>query len=157
MIKVLSSASVAALLAVTPAVAQTSTTTPPAATQESTPAAKSQDATTPSMKSAPGEQSGTQPAPQAQTTASVTLTEEQAKQWVDKPVYSSDGKNLGEVAAFKRSVDNTVTELHADIGGFLGMGQSRIKLSPSEFKLQGDRVVLNLTEAQAKALPTIEK
>lgn len=101
-------------------------------------------------------QSGSQPAAQDAASA-VTLTEDQAKEWVDKAVYSSDGKEIGEVYEFKRTADNKVTELHADIGGFLGMGETRVKLSPSEFKLQGDRVVLNITEEQAKALPKIEK
>jgi hypothetical protein len=156
MIKLLSSASVIALLAISPAVAQT-TTTPPATTQD-----KSQS-TTPSTPSAtqdksaaPSTQTGTQPAAQDQASA-VTLTEDQAKEWVDKTVYSSDGKEIGEVYEFKRAADNKVTELHADIGGFLGMGETRIKLTPSEFKLQGDRVVLNITEEQAKALPKVEK
>jgi hypothetical protein len=156
MIKLLSSASVIALLAISPAVAQT-TTTPPATTQD-----KSQS-TTPSTPSAtqdksaaPSTQTGTQPAAQDQASA-VTLTDDQAKEWVDKTVYSSDGKEIGEVYEFKRAADNKVTELHADIGGFLGMGETRIKLTPSEFKLQGDRVVLNLTEEQAKALPKVEK
>lgn len=141
MIKLLPSAAVIALLAMSPAVAQT-TTTPPAATQD--------------KSAAPSTQSGTQPAAQDQASA-ITLTEGQAKEWVDKPVYSSDGKELGEVYEFKRSADSKVTELHADIGGFLGMGETRVKLSPSEFKLQGDRVVLNMTEEQAYALPKIEK
>lgn len=105
---------------------------------------------------APSVQSGTQPATQDAASA-VTLTEDQAKEWVDKPVFSSDGKEIGEVYEFKRTADNKVTELHADIGGFLGMGETRVKLAPSEFKLQGDRVVLNITEEQAKALPKVEK
>jgi hypothetical protein len=86
----------------------------------------------------------------------ISLTEEQAKSWIDKPVFSSDGKELGEVAAFKRSADNTVLEMHADIGGVLGIGETRVTLTPSQFKLQNDRVVLNLTEAQAKALPKVK-
>jgi hypothetical protein len=168
MIKLLSSASVIALLAMSPAVAQT-TTTPPATTQDKSaaPSATQDKSTTPSTtqdKSAtpgtqsatPSTQSGTQPAAQDQASA-VTMTEDQAKEWVDKAVYSSDGKEIGEVYEFKRSADNKVTELHADIGGFLGMGESRVKLTPSEFKLQGDRVVLNITEEQAKALPKLEK
>jgi hypothetical protein len=181
MIKLLTSASVIALIAMSPAVAQT-TTTPPATTQDksaapsatqdkstapstaqdksTTPSTAQDKSTTPSTaqdKSAtPGAQSGTQPAAQDQASA-VTMTEDQAKEWVDKAVYSSDGKEIGEVYEFKRSADNKVTELHADIGGFLGMGESRVKLAPSEFKLQGDRVVLNITEEQAKALPKIEK
>ena len=147
MLKLLSGASIAALIAISPAIAQTTTpdTTPPAATQD-----KSPSTTTPSV------QSGTQPATQQAATA-VTLTADQAKEWVDKPVFSNDGKEIGEVYEFKRTADNKVTELHADIGGFLGMGETRVKLAPSEFKLQGDRVVLNISEEQAKALPKIEK
>jgi hypothetical protein len=154
MIKLLSSASVIALLAISPAVAQTTTTTPPAATQDNS------QSTTPPVtqeKSAtPSTQAGTQPASQDQA-AAISMTEDQAKEWVDKVIYSSDGKNIGEVAEFKRSSDNKVSELQADIGGFLGMGETRVKLMPSEFKLQGDRVVLNITEEQAKALPKAEK
>lgn len=89
--------------------------------------------------------------------AKITLTEDQAKSWIDKRVFSSDGKELGEVAAFKRAADNTVLEMHADIGGLLGMGETRVTLMPAQFKLQGDRVILNLTEEQAKALPKVKK
>ena len=58
--------------------------------------------------------------PAAAATPSPTammLTADQAKLWIDKPVYSSDGKKIGEVAAFARGTDNTVNEMHADIGG----------------------------------------
>jgi hypothetical protein len=88
--------------------------------------------------------------------AKMTLTEQQAKSWVDKAIYSSDNKEIGEVAAFKRGADNVVLEMHADVGGALGMGETRVKLMPEQFKLQGDRVVLNLTEAQVKDLPKIK-
>lgn len=156
MLKLLSGASIVALIAIAPAAAQTtspSTTTPPAATQDksTTPPAATQD------KSAqPEKQSGAQPGAQSQP-ASMTMTEEDAKNWVDKPVYSSDGKEIGEVVEFKRTSGNQVSELHADIGGLMGMGETRVKLMPSEFKLQGDRVVLNVTEEQAKALPKVKK
>lgn len=58
--------------------------------------------------------------------------------------------------AFKRSANNTAVEMHADIGGALGIGESRVKLTPDQFKLQGDRAVLNMTEAQANDLPKVE-
>lgn len=98
--------------------------------------------------------------PAASTTAKageakMTLTEAQAKSWVDKPVYSSDNKQVGEVVAFKRGADNVVTEMHADIGGMLGLGETRVKLMPEQFKLQGERVILNLTQEQAKNLPKV--
>ena len=88
--------------------------------------------------------------------AKTTLTDAQAKSWVDKPVYSSDNKNIGEVVSFKRGADNVVTEMHADIGGTMGIGETRVKLTPEQFTLQGDRVVLNLTQEQAKNLPKVE-
>jgi hypothetical protein len=95
--------------------------------------------------------------PAAMTTESkVTLTEEQAKSWIDKLVFSIDGKELGEVAGFKRAADNTVLEMHADIGGLLGIGETRVSVTPAQFKLQNDRVVLTLTEEQAKALPKVK-
>ncbi len=86
---------------------------------------------------------------------SIVLTEAQGKDWIDKSVYSSDGKNLGEVVSFQRNADNMVIGLHADIGGFLGMGETRIAVKTSQFKLEGDRVVLGLTAAQAKVLPEV--
>lgn len=88
--------------------------------------------------------------------AKITLTEAQAKSWVNKPVYSSDNKKLGEVVSFKRGSDNVVTEMRADIGGLLGLGETRVKLMPQQFRLQGDRVVLNLTQQEAKNLPKAE-
>jgi hypothetical protein len=85
------------------------------------------------------------------------LTEEQARTWIGKAVYSSDGSKIGEVAAIARGTANTVTEMHADIGGFLGIGRTRVRLTPAQFELQDDRVVLSVTAEQAKTLPTVEK
>lgn len=106
----------------------------------------------PSVTTAPA--AGVTTAPKA---VGMTLTAQEALAWVDKPVYSRDGKKLGEVVAFLRSTDNTVNEMHADIGGFLGIGETRVKLAPAQFKLQVDRVVLDVTAAQAKDLPKITK
>ncbi len=102
----------------------------------------------------------TPPAPPPQVATplkDLVLTEEQARTWIDKRVYSSDGQNLGEVAAFVRDASGRVTELHADIGGFLGMGETRVRLTPAQFQLGSDRVVVNMTAEQAKALPAIPK
>lgn len=99
----------------------------------------------------------TPPAAAVEATAPLKLTEAQAKSWVDKQVYSSDGKKIGEIAAFARGTDNTVSEMHIDIGGFLGMGETRVKLMSAQFKLEGDRAVLSVTAAQAKDLPKVSK
>jgi hypothetical protein len=36
------------------------------------------------------------------------------------------------------------------------MGETRVKLTPQQFKLEGDRAVLNVTQAQAKTLPQVK-
>jgi hypothetical protein len=46
--------------------------------------------------------------------------------------------------------------MHADVGGILGLGQHRINLTSAQFKVQSDRIVLELTAEQAKALPKIQ-
>ena len=85
--------------------------------------------------------------------ASLLLSEQEAKTWIDKPVYSSDGKNIGEVVDFQRDAEKKVIGMHADIGGFFGFGQTRVNLKSTQFKLQTDRIILDLTAAQAKELP----
>lgn len=85
------------------------------------------------------------------------MTEAQAKNWVNKVVYSSDNKNLGEIAAVARDNSGKVTEIHLDIGGFLGLGETRVRAMPSEFKFLSDRVMLNITADQAKELPRLAK
>ena len=87
----------------------------------------------------------------------LVLTEAQAKAWIKKAIFSSDGKNVGEVTALKRDASGKVAELQAGIGGFLGMGETQVRLMPEQFKLENDRVVLSLTAEQVKTLPKIVK
>lgn len=124
-----------------------SATSPPAASP-STPAAK---------ETAPSASPGASTTAPTAASRDVILTEEEARNWIDKVVYSKDNENVGEVAAFNRDSSGKVTELHADIGGFMGLGERRVKLMPSQFSLQGDRVVLNISSEEVKALPAIAK
>ena len=141
--KLLPTIFVASLMASTAAFAQTTTAPPPPASSAPTTVEKS--TTPPASKSVPSE------------SQALTLTDEKAKAWIDKAVYSSDGKNVGEVAAFERDASGKVTQMHIDIGGFLGLGQTRVRLMPSEFKLVTDRAILSLTAEQAKTLPIVQK
>ena len=98
------------------------------------------------------------PAPAAPAIApkhSLQLTDAEAKRLIGKTVYSSDNKNVGEVAAFARDQSGNVNEMHADIGGFLGFGETRVRLMPAQFKLAGDRVELLMTSQEAKSLPKV--
>jgi len=139
-VKIVLPLALAATLVGSAAIAQT--TTEPPATTPSPPAT-----TPPAATVTPG---GT-------TATGTTLTDQQAQAWIDKTVYSSDDKNVGEVAELRRDSSGKVTQLFADIGGFLGLGEHRVQLMPSQFKLGDDRVVLNLTADQVKALPKMEK
>lgn len=147
----------ATLMAATSAIAQTPPeATPQAPAEKMAPAEKIEPAA-PSATEAPAATPSAAEAPATATVGVVTLTDEQAKAWVDKPVYSSDNKNLGEVAAVARASTGEVSEIHADIGGFLGLGETRVRVMPSEFSLAEDKVVLNITADQAKQLPAIAK
>ena len=117
------------------------------------------DATSPAPVAAPAV-AATVPAPSppvvvAQTNTSMTLSQQDGLAWVSKPVYSLDGTNMGKVVDFQRGTDSGVISMHADVGGFWGFGMTRVNLMTPQFKLQGDRVVLNLTAAEVKALPAI--
>ena len=86
----------------------------------------------------------------------MTLTEDQAKNWIGKSVYSADNKNLGSVGEIKRDAAGKVTDLTANIGGFLGLGQSHVRVLPSQFKMDGEKIVLTLPADQAKSLPVVD-
>ncbi len=145
---------VAVLMLSTAAIAQDSppaaTSTPPAATEPapSGPAPSELPPATP----APAEI----PAPSADaTSSSPVLTDDQAKALKNKVVWSSDEKNVGEVADIVRDGDGRIKELHADIGGFLGFGETRVRVAPDEFRMMNDRIVLTRTEAQVETLPKV--
>ena len=139
--KVLGATALAVLLGATVAMAQTTSPAGPPASKPDT-----------AEKMAPAAASTT-----TVTKEGLVFTEAQANAWIKKAVFSSDGKNVGEVTSLKRDASGKVAELQAGIGGFLGMGETQVRLMPAQFKLENDRVVLSLTTEQVKALPPIAK
>jgi hypothetical protein len=139
--KVLGATALAVLLGATAAMAQTTSPASPPASKPDT-----------AEKMSPPAASTT-----TVTKEGLVLTEAQANAWIKKAVFSSDGKNVGEVTALKRDASGKVAELQAGIGGFLGMGETQVRLMPAQFKLENDRVALSLTAEQVKALPPIAK
>ena len=140
--KILGATALAVLLGATAAMAQTTSLDSPPASKPDT-----------AEKMAPPAASTT-----TVTKEGLVLTEAQkANAWIKKAVFSSDGKNVGEVTSLKRDASGKVAELQAGIGGFLGMGETQVRLMPAQFKLENDRVVLSLTTEQVKALPPIAK
>lgn len=124
---------------------------PPAAT-EPAPSPSTAPVEIPAAKPVP------EPAAMPTTTSDSTspvMSDEQASALKNKVVWSSDQKNIGEVADVVRDNSGRVTELHADIGGFLGFGETRVRVAPDEFKVINDRVELNRTKDQASSLPKV--
>lgn len=149
-----------AALMTTTAMAQQSDSTvpadPPAAT-ESAPPTTSAPQAEPALPDSSTTTSPSVTSTTADASMGPMMTDGEAKAWINKVVYSSDGTNLGEVANILRDNSGHVTELQADIGGFLGLGETRVRVAPSDFKLDKDRVILNIPADQAKTLPKIEK
>ena len=81
------------------------------------------------------------------------LSAQDAKGWVGKPVYSNDGKELGTVTRLDSSPENKATQLYTDIGSVTGSGKHQIILPATRFSLEKDRVVVDMTSAQAAKLP----
>ncbi|MDX2288164.1 MAG: PRC-barrel domain-containing protein [Hyphomicrobiaceae bacterium] len=146
---------IAVTMASTPVWAQTAAQQPQAAPAPTATEAPATRAAIPSDATAPSAITPPKSTTMELDRSKPMLTDEEAKAWVDKVVYSSDDKNLGEVADFKRDAAGHVTELHADIGGFLGLGETRVRVAPDQFKLSGDRVVLSVNAEQAKSLPKV--
>ena len=71
-----------------------------------------------------------------------------SKAWVGRDVYSSDGEDLGEVAAISDD------QIYVDMGGFLGLGETRVLLDDDQIEsVKDDRIILKLTEEEAQNLP----
>ncbi len=142
---------VAAALATgsTIALAQTSTETNPADTQA------------PAEKMAPMNDSAAGSSQSGMSTGMSEdglkdLTAADAQNWVGKRIYSQDGSDIGEIQEVQTTGEE-VKFFHADIGGFLGLGETRVKIEPSQLSMDGEKLVLNMTEAQAKDLPKVDQ
>ncbi|OYW56853.1 MAG: hypothetical protein B7Y80_01870 [Hyphomicrobium sp. 32-62-53] len=125
--------------------------TPPAATEPTPASPEPATPAPPAVQQAPAEI----PAPTAEATQAPVLTDDQARALKNKVVWSSDQKNVGEVADIVRDSDGRIKELHADIGGFLGFGETRVRVAPDEFRMMDDRIVLTRTQAQVETLPQV--
>jgi len=61
---------------------------------------------------------------------------------------------LGQVSGLNEDDQN---EFYVDLGGFLAIGETRVRISSDEVqKVKGDRIVLRLTEVEARNLPPVD-
>lgn len=74
------------------------------------------------------------------------------EQWIGRSVFSSDGKELGKVASIDKD-----GAIFIDLGGFLGLGATRTSIGSEKIQsVTEDRIMLSLTEGEAKNLPTAD-
>ena len=101
----------------------------------------------------PPEKSTDKPGPGAGKTTGGGAMLSASEEWVGRPVLSSDGKELGKVAAFEQGGTILV-----GIGGFLGLGEKSTRIGPDKIQsVTADQITLSISEAEAKSLPAAEE
>lgn len=68
----------------------------------------------------------------------VTREELTAENLIGRTVYSSDDENIGEVGDVLLTDDNKVEGFILDVGGFLGLGEKEVAVSPENLDIRAD-------------------
>jgi sporulation protein YlmC with PRC-barrel domain len=89
---------------------------------------------------------------------SVTSEELSADNLIGRAVYSADDDNIGEIGDVLLSADNKVEGFVLDVGGFLGMGEKEVAISPENLDIRADAdgnltVFTPFTQEQLEAQP----
>lgn len=80
------------------------------------------------------------------------VTADQVKDWIGKPIYSSDNKKIGEIVEIRRDPDNRVTDVFIDTGSFLGIGATRYRVASDQIQeVRPDSLTLTLRETEVKS------
>lgn len=75
-----------------------------------------------------------------------------AGKWIDRAVYGKTGKEIGEIDDLVVKRSGKVKKITIDVGGFIGIGEKLVAVSPEELqnlKMEGDgKLILDTTESQ---------
>jgi len=102
----------------------------------------------------------TGPAPAAVAVAPAAGTFPVAKdmdRFIGKAVYGAKGNSVGELNNLLIAPDGRVRAAIIEFGGFLGIGEHKIAIPWDQLNVQGDRLTVNMTEDQVKAMPRWNK
>jgi hypothetical protein len=69
------------------------------------------------------------------------------------PVFSSDGKNLGQIVQVERGSDGKIQSVQIQIGRLLGLGEKTITIDGSKMEQLADRIRLLMSSDQVRSLP----
>ncbi len=83
----------------------------------------------------------------------MSLANSNREQLVGKDIYGADNRNIGEVEDVVIGSNAKLQSVLVDVGGFLGIGARRVAIPVEKLSLQGDRLVSQITEQEARSLP----
>ncbi len=69
------------------------------------------------------------------------------------PVFSSDGKNLGQIIHVERNADGNIQSVQIQVGRLLGLGEKTITIDGSKIEQLADRIKIALNSDQIRSLP----
>ena len=69
------------------------------------------------------------------------------------PVFSADGKNLGDIVEVVRGPDGKVQAVRIEVGRFLGIGERVVTIDADQFEQLVDRIRLRLDANAVRSLP----
>jgi sporulation protein YlmC with PRC-barrel domain len=69
------------------------------------------------------------------------------------PVFSSDGKNLGQVVQVERTADGKIQSIQIQVGRLLGLGEKTITIDGSKIEQLGDRIRAMMSADQIRQIP----
>ncbi len=77
--------------------------------------------------------------------------------FIGKDVYGAGGEEVGELNNVLLDSNGHVRAAVIEFGGFLGIGEHKIAVPWNDIDVQGDRLTVNLTKDQVKAMPRWQK
>ncbi len=82
-----------------------------------------------------------------------------AEDFLDRDIVNAQGEELGEVVDLIVDQNNEVSMVVADIGGFLGLGESRVAIDIDDITLAegSGGLVVSMDQSELEALPTYEE
>jgi len=78
-----------------------------------------------------------------------------AKKLIGRNIKNANNDTIGEIESVYINADGKVDSVIAGVGGFLGVGERRVRLAWKDLQISdnGEKVVVNMTKDQLKAMP----
>ncbi|QYX55977.1 PRC-barrel domain-containing protein [Roseovarius sp. SCSIO 43702] len=71
----------------------------------------------------------------------------------DTDIYTTGGDKIGEIEDVLFTRDGKAMAVSAEVGGFLGIGEKEVVINLDQISRENDRMIVDMTEDEMKALP----